>query len=81
MLESYAISSNLNVVHHKWPKITFSHEKEVIRWCVDSFKWIRLNMVHCQNNTVTTKKVLESYIGEILESPAKPQRCVKATPN
>ena len=25
-------------------------------------------MVHRQNNTVTTKKVLESYIGEILES-------------
>ena len=25
-------------------------------------------MVNCQNNTVTTQKVLESYIGEILES-------------
>ena len=25
-------------------------------------------MVNCQNNTVTTKKVLESYISEILES-------------
>ena len=25
-------------------------------------------MVNCQNNTVTTQKVLESYIGEFLES-------------
>ena len=25
-------------------------------------------MVNCQNNTVTTQKVLESYVGEILES-------------
>ena len=40
----------------------------MIRWCVDSFKWIRFNMVNCQNNRVTTQKVLESYIGEILET-------------
>ena len=52
----------------------------VIRWCVESFKWILIQygewcvesfkwiMVNCQNNTVTTQKVLESYIGEILES-------------
>ena len=37
-------------------------------------------MVNCQNNRVTTQKVFESDIGEILET-AKPQRCVKATPN
>ena len=23
MLESHAISSNLSVVHHKWPKVSF----------------------------------------------------------
>ena len=38
-------------------------------------------MVHCQNNTVTTKKVLESYIGEILESLQNHNDGVKATPN
>ena len=68
MLESHAISSNLSVVHHKWPKVSFLMKRTVIRWCVESLKWIRFNIVHCQNNTVTTKKVLESYIGEILES-------------
>ena len=35
---------------------------------MESFKWIRFNMVNCQNNRITTQKVLESYIGEILES-------------
>ena len=66
MLESH-VSSNLNVVHHKWPKVSFL-KKTLIRWCVESFKWIRFNMVNCQNNRVTTQKVLESYIGEILET-------------
>ena len=68
MLESHAISSNLYVVHHKLPKVSFLMKRTLIQWCVESFKWIRFNMVNCQNNTVTTKKVLESYISEILES-------------
>ena len=40
----------------------------MIRWCVESFKWIWFNMVNCQNNRVITQKVLETYIDEILES-------------
>ena len=68
MLESHVISSNLSVVHHKWPNVSFLMKRTVIRWCMESFKWIRFNMVNCQNNRVTTQKVLESYIGEILET-------------
>ena len=68
MLESHAISSNLYVVHHKWPKVSLLMKKQWFDDAVECFKWIRFNMVNCQNNTVTTQKVLESYIGEILES-------------
>ena len=56
------------VVHHKWPKVSSLMKRNCFRWCVESFKWFRFNMVNCQNNTVTTQKVIESYIGEILES-------------
>ena len=35
MLQSYAISSKLNVVHHKWPEVTFLMKR---KWFDDAWK-------------------------------------------
>ena len=38
MLESHAISSNLYVMHHKWPKVSFLSKLNVKRQLVFSWK-------------------------------------------
>ena len=81
MLQSHAISSNLSVVHHKWSKVSFLMKKQWFNdaWKVsnefDSIWWIAktIQLPH-------RRSLKALYIGEILET-AKPQRCVKATPN
>ena len=49
----------------------FSHEKALIRWSVENFKWSRCSMVSCHMNKHTTEEALKSYKGEIWETPEK----------